>query len=69
MPPEILASLPITTVQGVFDLFCILSQVAYAEVKTTISSGLSPSPGLPPMVPLMPEMEVINDTVLTIILK
>jgi hypothetical protein len=24
---------------------------------------------LPPMVPLMPEMEVINDTVLTIILK
>jgi hypothetical protein len=35
-----------------------------AAVYFTISMGVRPSPAAPPMVPLMPEMDLINVTVL-----
>ena len=38
-----------------------LMKVAYAAVNFTMSSGLSPSPGRPPMVPRIPEIDFIND--------
>jgi hypothetical protein len=31
-----------------------------AAVNFTISSGVSPSPGFPPMVPLIPEIDLIR---------
>ncbi len=34
---------------------------AYAAVNFTMSSGLKPSPGRPPIVPRMPEMDLISD--------
>jgi hypothetical protein len=40
-----------------------MSQEPNADVNFTISKGDKVSPGLPPIVPLMPEMLLINATV------
>ena len=52
-------SLPITTLWPLPDRN---SQVPKADVNRTISNGVRPDPGFPPMVPLMPEMLLINAT-------
>ena len=56
--PLIRPSRPITTF--LLSLARDKSQVPYAAVKRTTSSGLKVSPGLPPIVPLIPEMLLIN---------
>ena len=57
--PEILASRPITTLRLSF--FCF-SQWAKAAVITTMSMAVKFSPGRPPMVPLVPEIDFIKVT-------
>jgi hypothetical protein len=56
------ASLP-TTIFTFFDALLFLIHNAKAELNFTMSIGLSPSPGLPPIVPLIPEIDFINVTV------
>jgi hypothetical protein len=36
----------------------------YAELKFTTSIGVNPSPGTPPIVPRIPEMDLIKATVI-----
>jgi hypothetical protein len=60
--PEILASLPMITL-GL--LVSDITQAPYAEVNLTISIGVNPSPGFPPMVPLIPEIDLISDTIVS----
>ena len=56
---EMRASLPTTTFLFLaIPLLC--RKVAYAVVNFTMSSGLSVSPAWPPIVPLMPEMDLIS---------
>jgi len=57
--PEVRASRPRTT----FSLVPRCNpdkSVAKAAVYLTRSTGVSPAPGLPPMVPLIPEIDLIN---------
>ena len=61
--PEIRASRPTTIFTDFFSLFCLI-QIAKAELNFTISIGLNPSPDLPPIVPLIPEIDLINVTVI-----
>ena len=49
-----------TTIVLLDDLPLFRMNVAYAEVNFTISNGFNVSPGLPPIVPLMPEIDLIN---------
>jgi len=63
MGPLILPSLPITTL---FGRFPALNQEPNAAVNFTMSMGDSVSPGLPPMVPRIPDMLLINATVLRV---
>ena len=58
--PERRASLPTTITLEVF-VVDLRIKVAYAAVNFTMSRGLNPSPALPPIVPLMPEIDLIND--------
>ena len=61
--PEIRASRPITIFNLLFAPLLVefnLIKAAKAEVNFTTSSGLNPSPGLPPIVPLIPEIDFIN---------
>jgi hypothetical protein len=37
-----------------------MAQVPKAEVNFTISTGVSPSPAAPPMVPRMPEIDFMS---------
>jgi hypothetical protein len=57
--PETRASRPITIL-----VLCefFFAHSAYAAVNFTTSIGLSVSPLLPPIVPLIPEIDLINDT-------
>ena len=61
--PEIRASRPTTTVG-----FCLpeltFTQVAKAAAYFTRSMGLRPSPGCPPMVPRIPEIDLISVTLI-----
>lgn len=64
MSPDGRASLPTTTAGFDFNLderFIIHSE--YPAVNFTMSTGVNPSPGFPPMVPLIPEIDLINVTV------
>ena len=58
--PETRASRP-TTIR--FDAHSELLRInaAYAAVNLTTSRGLRPSPGRPPMVPRIPEIDLISD--------
>src|SRR5574344_691838 len=58
--PEILASLPTTTLYRLLPGSLILSLYEYAETNFTISGGVSAVPGSPPIVPLIPEMDLIS---------
>jgi hypothetical protein len=58
MDPEIRASRPSTIWLEVG--FVPFNQAPYAAAKVTISIGLRPSPGFPPIVPRMPEIDLIN---------
>ena len=57
--PEIRASRPTTIL---FDLLVVVLRinVAYAEVNFTMSKGFNPSPAWPPMVPRIPEIDLIS---------
>ena len=57
--PEMRASRP-TTILLLFTVHVLRISVAYAEVNFTMSSGLSPSPATPPMVPRIPEIDLIR---------
>jgi hypothetical protein len=57
--PEILASLPTITLIPDFPDCCRIKE-ANAVVKFTISTGVKPSPGFPPMVPRIPEIDLIS---------
>jgi hypothetical protein len=59
IPPETLASLPMINEQGLLP-FPFLMKVAKPEVNFTISGGVSPSPGFPPMVPLIPDIDLMR---------
>ena len=41
-------------------VFFLSIHVPYAAVYFTISTGVSPSPGFPPIVPLIPEIDLIS---------
>ena len=58
MGPLILPSLPTTT----FLFFDVMMLLPKAEVYKTTSNGESDSPGFPPIVPLIPDMLLINAT-------
>ena len=49
-----------TTILLLFTVHVLRISVAYAEVNFTMSSGLSPSPATPPMVPRIPEIDLIR---------
>ena len=55
--PEIRASLPITIL---FLPDFEMTHFPNAAVYLTISAGVKPSPAIPPMVPLMPEIDFIK---------
>ena len=57
--PERRASLP-TTILFVLIVELLRIILAYAEVNFTTSTGLSPSPTGPPIVPLIPEIDLIK---------
>jgi hypothetical protein len=57
--PDIRASLPITTT-GLSSPDASFTHKAYPVAKRIISGGVRPSPGAPPMVPLIPEIDLIN---------
>ena len=57
--PEIRASRP-TTILLLSDFLLRRINVAYAEVNFTISRGLSVSPACPPIVPRIPEIDLIS---------
>ena len=61
--PERRESRPTTMV---FDVLVVVRRmnVAYADVNLTRSSGVSESPAGPPIVPLIPEIDLINDILL-----
>jgi hypothetical protein len=60
-PPEGLASRPITIMHS--DPECsFLSTVPKAAENRNTSGGVRFSPGFPPMVPLIPEIDFIKDT-------
>ena len=63
--PESLASFPTTTVYLSPAPFGLRSRslVQYAYTNLTISTGVSASPGFPPMVPRIPEMDFISDII------
>ncbi len=58
--PDMRASRP-TTILRCFNVVESFINLAYAAVNFTISSGLSPSPGTPPIVPLIPEIDLTSD--------
>ena len=58
MGPLILPSLPTTT----FLFFDVMMLLPKAEVYITTSKGERDSPGFPPIVPLIPEILLINAT-------
>ena len=58
--PDNLASLPTTTLYFSFPGILFLSSVAYAEVNFTTSIGVSALPISPPIVPLMPDIDLIK---------
>jgi hypothetical protein len=66
--PEIRASRPTTTLILSFPAF-FFAQVAYEAVNLTTSSGLKPSPGFPPIVPRIPEIDFIKVTFLLFVLS
>jgi hypothetical protein len=41
-------------------LWLFLRKAAYDAVNFTISSGVNPSPGFPPIVPLIPDIDFIK---------
>ena len=57
--PEIRASRP-TTIFNFFPGCLRAMKVAYAETNLTMSSGFSVSPARPPIVPRMPEIDLIS---------
>ena len=65
--PEIRASRP-TTIFSFFPGCLRAMKVAYAETNLTMSSGFSVSPARPPIVPRMPEIDLIS-VILKIFLK
>jgi hypothetical protein len=67
--PDILPSRPTTILAG-NDLSCLLSAIMLPNeaVNLTISIAVKDSPGFPPIVPLMPEMLLINATKTVLIL-
>jgi hypothetical protein len=68
MAPEIRASRPTTILSLLFPEFCF-AHVAYEAVNFTTSSGLNPSPGFPPIVPRIPEIDFIKVTFLLFMLS
>jgi hypothetical protein len=63
MAPLILPSRPITTFGfGVFEVWLSTNIDPKAAVNFTTSIGDSVSPGFPPIVPLIPDMLLINAT-------
>jgi hypothetical protein len=62
MLPLIRPSRPITTFGEL--LFLLNSQLPYAAVNFTISSGVKLFAVLPPIVPRIPDMLLINATIL-----
>lgn len=56
--PDFLASLPRTTFKG--EALFLFTQVPYAAENLTISKGVRFSPGLPPIVPRIPEIDFIS---------
>ncbi len=50
-----------TTITLLVRVVVFLMKVAYAAVNFTMSRGDSPSPGAPPMVPLIPEIDFMSD--------
>ena len=65
--PETRASRP-TTIFSFFSGCLRAMNVAYAETNLTMSSGFSVSPARPPIVPRMPEIDLIS-VILKICLK
>jgi hypothetical protein len=59
MAPDILPSRPITTV---FLSVLVFSQVPKAAVNLTTSIGVNALPGAPPIVPRIPEIDLIKAT-------
>ena len=57
--PEIRASRP-TTILLLFTVHVLRISVAYADVNFTMSSGFKPTPAPPPMVPRIPEIDLIR---------
>jgi hypothetical protein len=57
MGPEIRASRPRAT-DGLSFPDSAISQEAYADANWTVSMGVKPSEGFPPIVPRMPEIEI-----------
>jgi hypothetical protein len=55
--PDIRASLPTITLASAPEFN---NHVPYAEANLTVSRGVKLSPGLPPIVPLIPEIDFIN---------
>jgi hypothetical protein len=62
--PEILASLPTTTLYLLLGPDAFFIRVAYAEVNLTISSGVNELPASPPIVPLIPDIDLISVMIL-----
>ena len=58
--PDILASRP-TTILGLRPFTVADTCCAYAVVNLTMSMGVRASPGFPPTVPLIPDIDTISD--------
>ena len=52
---------PMANTIGLYPLLARV-QVPNAEANLTMSTGVNPAPGFPPIVPLIPEIDFINAT-------
>ena len=57
--PDRRASRP-TTILLLLTVHVLRIKVAYADVNFTMSNGFNPSPAFPPMVPRMPDIDLIS---------
>ena len=64
--PEIRASLPITTFIFFLSGFLAMINAPYADANFTASIGVKLSAVLPPMVPLIPDIDFINVILLNV---
>jgi hypothetical protein len=60
MSPDGRASLPMTIFNRLPATFLSLIHAEYAAANLTISTGVKALPGCPPIVPLIPEIDLIN---------